>query len=122
AENVHLEPDFYRNLLLELSEKEKNKLNLAISISSKTDDKIKTFWHTLYQFENGTLYAKAIVAASQFYDFKSLKEELVDLFIAEGNNLLNQIHGGIFEIVDMDETSHRQGNTFYIFNVKPVIW
>lgn len=122
AENVHLEPDFYRNLLLELSEKEKNRLNLALSISSKADNKIKTFWHTLYQFENGTLYAKAIVAASQFYDFKSLKEELIDLLIAEGNNLLNQIHDGIFEIVDIHEMSRREEDTFYLFNVKPVIW
>ena len=122
AENVHLEPDFYRNLLLELSEKEKNKLNLAISTSSKADNKIKTFWHTLYQFENGTLYAKAIVAASQFYDFKSLKEELVDLLIADGTYLLNQIHGGIFEIVGMHEKSRREEDIFYLFNVDPGIW
>jgi hypothetical protein len=122
AENVHLEPDFYRNLLLELSEKEKSKLNLAISMSSKADNKIKTFWHTLYKFENGTLYAKAIVAASQFYDFKSLKEELIDLLIAEGNHLLNQIQNGVFEIVDIDETSRRGKGTFYIFNVNPGRW
>lgn len=125
AENVHLEPDFYRNLNPGLSEKEKNKLNLAISISNNADNKIKTFWHTIYNFDNGTLYSKAIVAASRFYDFKSLKEELQELLITEGDSLLNQMHEGIFEIIETDETSNREGrgeNTFYIFNVDPSIW
>lgn len=122
AENVHLEPDFYRNLSPELSEKEKNKLNLAISISSNADNKIKTFWHTIYNFGHAALYAKAIVAASRFYDFNSLKEELLELLITEGDSLLNQIHNGIFEIIGIDETSNGEESLFYIFNVDPAIW
>lgn len=122
AENVHLEPDFYRNLDPELSEKEKNKLNLAISISSNAANKIKTFWHTIYDFDNGALYSKAIVAASQFYDFNFLKEELLELLITEGDSLLNQIHNGIFKIVYVDGTSEGEESIFYIFNLDPMIW
>lgn len=127
AENVHIEPDFYRNLNPGLSEKEKNKLNLAISISNNADNKIKTFWHTIYNFDDGTLYSKAIVAASRFYDFNSLKEELQELLITEGDSLLNQMHEGIFEIIEVEtdkksSREDREEDTFYIFNVNPAIW
>ncbi len=98
AENVHLEPDFYRNLQPELSEKEKNKLNLAISISSHTVSKIKSFWHSIY-------------------DFNALKEELKNLFVTEGDSLLNQVHNGIFEMINVEDAG-----LFFIFNIDPALW
>lgn len=123
AEEVHLVPEFTERLIVELGGPEEfSNLNLAFNLSRHASNSANVFWNTLYSLDDIELYPKAIIAASQTYNFESMLEEVMELMISEGVNVFNQMQDGVFETIDLNEDDASDESIFYIYTVDPISW
>ncbi|MGE5410418.1 MAG: hypothetical protein ACM3MI_05610, partial [Clostridiales bacterium] len=106
-EDIHNDSDFYNNLLLDMTNNTKNGqeyikrltiLNTAINISKTVEDSVNGFWYTLDECDM-ELYGMAIMAASKTFGDEDLVFEMVDNITSNGKDYLNQMEGGIFEVI-----------------------
>lgn len=121
AEDVHIAEEFYKNLLPSLNSNEYQNLNLALNISITTKSTM-SFWYTIHEVDELELYPKAILAAAKTYDLRAMMDELSQLLILNGFELLNEMQNGIFETIDIDESDNTNNSLFYIYNVDPICW
>lgn len=127
AEYVHLEEEFIKELVNKSSSKEEiENLNYAINISNHASKSASVFWELIFMLDDLALYPKAIIAACKTYDLECMIDELMEYLIEDGENMFNEMKGGMFECINLDDENEENITTddglFYIYNVDPICW
>jgi hypothetical protein len=79
--------------------------------------KEKRFWHALWPIdETGVLSTKAILAAKDCLGINVLVAKLLPLQIREGLKIYNEVSGGVFEKVILQQDG-QDDLEFYIYNL-----
>ncbi len=117
-EDIHVTEKFYSKLLNGISKDHKDEFALMLSIYNATQG---DFWEILYEHADPLLYAKAVNAATEMYDLGILKGELVEEWIANGDELLSMHVEGIFKEVVFNEDTPSE-KCFYIYDVDYVFY
>ncbi len=121
--DIHLNPDFMKKLSEKLDrDEDKKRLDMANNLSNYADKSKIVFWNSINNLGDTGLYKKAIIAASQTSDLNVLIDRLVQGLIANGDQFLNQVEGGFFDIVYLNDNKDTEGDDFYIFTIDPTIW
>ena len=122
--DIHLNPDFMKNLSGNLDrDADRKRLDMANNLSNYADKSKIVFWNSIYNLGDTGLYQKAIIAAAaQASDLNVLVDRLVQGLIANGDQFLNQVEGGFFDIVYLNDNKDTEGDDFYIFSIDPTIW
>lgn len=131
-EGVHREGEFYHHLLHSIGHDalKLTQLQTVLAVTRSTGDGIETFWRCLRAVDDMELYPAAILAAAKTYDFNSLVEDIFEYLTGESNHYLNQLIGGIFETVVLNDAGFddptpedlQKEEYFYIYSVDDACW
>jgi hypothetical protein len=92
-------------------------LQATIQLGALTKDPDVGFWQVLSRMDKtGELVGSAIVATAQVYNGQGLRDDLIQLHIDNGKLVYNQIVGGKFETVYLED-SETEYPIFYIYSV-----
>ena len=112
--DVHKKSDFHFYLTNGIDSDDLQRINLAISLSTISDDPRASFWNAL----DGQLYGRAIFAAAKTMNIKILAEEIVGHLVENGLDYLNAFQDGVFEEIDLNDDEDPEADIFYIYTVE----
>ena len=121
--DIHLNQDFLKKLAETIDrDEDKKRFEMANKLSNYADKSKIVFWNSIYNLGDTGLYKKSIIAASQVSDLDMLTDMLIQALIASGDQFLNQVEGGFFDVVYLNDNKETEGDDFYIFTIDPAIW
>jgi hypothetical protein len=124
-EEVHTEPRFHAAFLynVELPRLQAlAELQTVLAVYATTPQ--ASIWHVFEALGDIDLYPAAVVAGAEVYNLQVLVEELVEFLTSQGEHFLNEMQGGIFESVDLNEGDDEGSDKgiFYIYTKDDVSW